>query len=192
MMRFKAVSLNKLDDETIMQIRVWRNQDFVRNMMFNSEIIGEEEHLNWINALKNDKNRDLFLFYIDEKPFAVIQYKYHEDGNYVEMGDYLISEEYQYMGYGTIMRYYTLVLIFDYLGFDRMCGEIRDINSKNIRTTKRIYGNERVVLKEKDAEGNKTRIYVTDINKEDWKNDVSKRLEQLIYKIMMKEYDIIS
>jgi len=38
------INILNLDDMYVKKMREWRNQDFVRQRMFNREIITEEEH----------------------------------------------------------------------------------------------------------------------------------------------------
>ena len=71
---FKAVELNRLDENTISNIRLWRNAEFVRKQSFNKHEITEQEHANYIKKLKEDPNRGIFVFYLDDEPFAVYNY----------------------------------------------------------------------------------------------------------------------
>lgn len=106
-MKFRAVSLNHLDNYTISHIRIWRNQDFVRKNMFQSHIITEEEHKKYINKMKQDSNRDLYVFYLDGNPFGVFQYQIDNRGT-ISAGSYLVNEKFQSCGYGVIMFYMTI------------------------------------------------------------------------------------
>ena len=64
---FKAVELKYLDSETILKIREWRNQEFVKKNMYSQHEITQEEHLKYIDNIRNDNNRGLFVFYLDDE-----------------------------------------------------------------------------------------------------------------------------
>lgn len=137
-MKFRAVELNRLDEETIANIRTWRNQDFVRKNMFNTHIITEEEHKRYIDKVKQDPNRGLFVFYLDGEPFGVFQYEVNPKERSVTNGNYLIDEEYQSLGYGAIMNYMIGVMEYTYLDVDRVCGEVIDTNQRALKTNLRF------------------------------------------------------
>lgn len=132
-MKFRAVELNRLDEETIANIRTWRNQDFIRKNMFNTHVITEEEHKRYIDKVKQDPNRGLFVFYLDGEPFGVFQYEVDLEANSVTNGNYLIDEKYQVMGYGAIMYYMIGVIQSAYLEVEKIYAEVIDTNKNAIR-----------------------------------------------------------
>ncbi len=136
---FKAVELKHLDNATIMKIREWRNQPFVRSMMFSQHEITEEEHMNYIAALKQDDNRGLFVFYLDDEPFGVFQYKLLREKNAIVPGTYLISQDYQVMGYGVIMDYMVQLITYHYLDADVIYAEVLRTNREQVKLHK-VYG----------------------------------------------------
>lgn len=135
---FKAVELKYLDKETTEQIRIWRNSEFIRKQSFTNHIITPEEHKNFINKIKNDNNRGLFVFYLDDEPFGVYQYEINHLNNFVTIGNYLIDEEYQYMGYGAIMLYFILEINFRILNIHKQYGEVLDTNVKSLSIYKKL------------------------------------------------------
>lgn len=133
---FKAVELNRLDKDTAEQIRIWRNNEFVRKQSFTTHIISPEEHKAFIDKIKNDKNRGLFVFYLDNEPFGVFQYEINLS-RVLTAGYYLTDEEYTYMGYGVIMCYYIYEISFSILKAHKYSAETLDSNKKLISMYKR-------------------------------------------------------
>lgn len=129
-MKFKAVELCRLDEETIKQIRNWRNQDFVRKMMYTQHEISEQEHLGFVENLKKDPNRGLFVYYLDEEPFGVFQYVWNREEESIRTGWYLTKEEYQDMGYGVFLRFFSLEIIYKVLKAKQVVGEVLGSNEK--------------------------------------------------------------
>lgn len=187
---FKAVELKYLDDDTIMKIREWRNQPFIKNMMYSQHDITEEEHTNYISALKKDENRGLFVFYLDDTPFAVYQYIIHPEGNYITDGNYLTEEEYQYMGYGTIQIYFMNIIKFEYLHCNKSYGEALDINQRVITLNKKFKTPLEGVLRQHQLlNGEYHDVYCYGLLRTEWE-EKKKDLEKLIYKIVDNKYEI--
>lgn len=139
-MKFKAVELNYLDEETILKIREWRNQDFVRKNMLQSHTISEDEHLAYIERIKQDENRGLYVFYLDDEPFGVFQYaiKEDEDGKYITNGCYLIHEEDKSLGYGTILFYMINWIEYNYFEIEILKTEVLSMNQEALGLHKRL------------------------------------------------------
>ena len=54
----KLVLLTSLDTESQFRVREIRNEENVRKWMYTDHIIGANEHLGWINRLKQDDCED--------------------------------------------------------------------------------------------------------------------------------------
>lgn len=189
-MKFKAVELKCLDEMTIKNIRVWRNQKFIADQMFTQHEIGEEEHQRWIDAVRKDENRHLFVFYLDDQPFAVVQSRYDPEHDYVETGDYLISEEYQAMGYGTFVKYFTSVIMYHRLGYKTIHGEILKKNKNNMRITNKLCKGE-MRVEERLIDGEKVEVCILEVDMNSGDKDNTVHLEKLINKCIEDEYEIL-
>lgn len=159
--KLRAVSLDCLDDDTIRQIRIWRNQDFVRKWMFHQEMINEEEHLSWISSIKKDSSRDVYVFYLDDEPLGIYQYRVFDDGITIEVGNYLINESYIELGYGTILVYAFSQIAYKVLGFKKMYSEVLETNRKVLKLNMRsgIFPYKEYI----NSDGNKVYCFIGDI-----------------------------
>ena len=135
--KFRAIELKYLDENTIHKIREWRNADFVREMSFTKHIISPEEHAAFIQKLKDDPDRGLFVLYFDDEPIAVFHYVLYHDGNYVTGSHYLTNGDYRYEGYGEVIAYLIKSIMFHMLKVDYELSEVLDINKKLISTCKK-------------------------------------------------------
>lgn len=187
---FKAVELKYLDDSTIMKIREWRNRDFVRKNMFNSDLISEEQHIEYIEKIKKDSNRGLFVFYLDDVPFGVYQYIIYPEGNYIMDGNYLIDEEYQYMGYGLVEVYFMNIIKFEYFHCNKGYGEVLDINKRTIMLNEKLKIVREGVLRQQCIINDEYHdVYCYGLLKEEW-SDIKEHLKRLISAIIDEQYDI--
>jgi RimJ/RimL family protein N-acetyltransferase len=69
-----GVVLKRITREDIEQIRRWRNQDFVRDQMFHTELITEIQQDAWFESVNNCLNY-YFVIHVDELPIGVIYAK---------------------------------------------------------------------------------------------------------------------
>lgn len=97
-----------LNEDYISKLRQWRNQEYVRNNMFNQDIITEEEHNSFIASLKDNKEKCINVCFVGEKPFGVIHYDFFKENNNLEFGYYLVDSSYNNSGLGIIMEYAIL------------------------------------------------------------------------------------
>ncbi len=189
--RFKAVELNCLDEATIREIRKWRNQDFVRRNMFTQDEISEENHMRWVENIRKDVNRHVFVFYLDDIPFGVENYTYDPEKNHVEIGNYLIDEEFQALGYGVIMTYFGLDIMYNVLGYENLYAEIIEYN-KNAGSVSRFFG-EQEEYKNATVEinGQQYRVNIVRGTKQDWNDFEKQKLGKLVLKFAYDDYEVI-
>ncbi len=184
---FKAVGLRRLDEDTVNQIRNWRNAEFVREQSYTNHKISEEEHKTFIEKLKNDPNRDLFVFYLNNDPFAVYSYTMNCQNNSVVVNNYLTNEDFKYMGYGAIMSYFIQQINFKILNVHKQCGEIISTNRKFIARLKKDGKIIEGILREHALiNGEYYDVYVIGILEEDFiREEVSMR--RIVHSIVKEE-----
>jgi len=67
------VLLTSLDTELQMKVREIRNEGNVRKWMYTDHVIGTNEHLGWINRLKQDDRQIVFVVLDDQhSPLGVV------------------------------------------------------------------------------------------------------------------------
>ncbi len=76
------------DNELILDILKWRNSDIVRKYSFNSSIILLEEHLKFIDSLKNNNHYKYYVLQFNNQNIGVIHYKIQEDNKTAYLGYY--------------------------------------------------------------------------------------------------------
>lgn len=186
---FKAVELKYLDAETVMKIREWRNRDFVRKMSRQQDIISEQTHMQYINRLREDQNRGLFVFYLDNEPFAVYQYILNQDKGYVESSHYLVDEKYQQLGYGAILSFFELDIIFYILNYSKSYGEVLECNKKTIALHRKFGATlEKIMPKVKQPNGERYDVYCFSIHRDTWENN--KQKYQKVIDILIDDYSV--
>lgn len=180
---FKAIELKHLEETTIMKIREWRNQPFVKNMMYSQHDITEKEHKEYVKAVLNDKNRGLFVFYLDNVPFGVYQYMIYPEENYVKNGHYLIAEDYQYLGYGALLSFFEQEIATNVLGCKAVYAEVLSYNRKAMAMNKKL-GAQLIGIQEKGATVDGISYDVYQYIIEDGWTEKKKKMEKIVYEIV--------
>ena len=188
--KIKAVELRCLDEETIQKLRMWRNQDFIREQSYNKTIISEKEHLLWVKKCKNDRNTHVFVFYANNEPFGVRQYVYCAEKDAVEVGNYLVSEDYQSMGYGALLIYFGEELLYRELKYKREYAEALTTNIKAIHTAKRIEDKGQWETYQKEVGGVLQEVMIFSGDKQEWEKE-KQRLRPLIERFADLNYEVI-
>lgn len=93
-----------LTEEKYNKIREYRNQEYIREISFNTSIISEEDHKKYKKLLEK---KDIYFAYLiinNGFDYGVITLeKLSEDNWYI--GDYLVNEDYKYEGGGIVNRF---------------------------------------------------------------------------------------
>ena len=180
-MDLKIVSINYIDDNTIDKICDWRNQDFVRTKMFARHIISLKEHRDYIDMVRKDDKRDMFVLYIDDVPFGVIQYKLYTSGNYVICGNYLINEADQDKGLGTMLVFFQNDIVFKYTECNKIYSEVLSYNKAALSINKKIGGVQEGILRQQvHMDGKYYDIYCFGLLREEW-TAIKNKYEKYIY-----------
>lgn len=136
--KIRFVNIFTEDDSIIEKVRLWRNQEHVKKYMYNQHDISIQEHINYIEKLRNDKNKGLYIIYANADIIGVFQYSINSRGNYLESGNYLTDEKYMGCGYGVIILYMLIEIAFKYLKVNKVYSEILGTNKKVISMHKKM------------------------------------------------------
>lgn len=68
----ELVLLTSLDTESQLKVREIRNEENVRKWMYTDHVIDANEHLGWINRLKQDDRQIVFVVLSEEQPLGVV------------------------------------------------------------------------------------------------------------------------
>lgn len=136
--RISFINLLDAEEKLKMQVRVWRNYDFVRENMFNTHIISESEHAEFLKRLQNIGSDRQFIAFFDAEPFGVLNLHLDIEGKRLEFGYYLTDIKYVDGGYGAILEYALLNHAFFDLGLDTVFCRTLSKNKKVVSLHKRF------------------------------------------------------
>ncbi|OLN24028.1 UDP-4-amino-4,6-dideoxy-N-acetyl-beta-L-altrosamine N-acetyltransferase [Domibacillus antri] len=126
----KAV-LKDIEEKDLKRILEWRNQEWIRRVMYHSEEISMEQHLSWFKNLQSSETAVTKLFYYDGIPYGVLNVNnIHSQHSRCEWGFY-IGEQNTPKGMGTILGFTALHYIFNELNIRKLCAEVIGSNQKS-------------------------------------------------------------
>lgn len=128
----KITNFLYLDEENYNKVLEYRNQEFIRKVSMNPDIITMKEHKNYLELLKKKDIYFAFLITNNEEDYGVISLKKITENSY-SVGDYLVKEKFKFEGGGVVnkfcMMYLCNKLNIKYLSYD-----IKYFNTRGFRT----------------------------------------------------------
>jgi len=116
------IDLNDIEKQMILR---WRNHTKIKSMMHNTLDISLQDHLNFINALKNRTDKKYFLVKEDKKDIGVIDFINITD-NEAELGIYANPT---LRGYGNILLHEICNYAFQTLKIKILKAEVYSVNT---------------------------------------------------------------
>jgi UDP-4-amino-4,6-dideoxy-N-acetyl-beta-L-altrosamine N-acetyltransferase len=130
MTKVSFLSITKANADLKETVRNWRNLDCIRSFMRNQHIISEEEHLKWIENLKNENAEKFWVIFVDDVPVGSI-YLQNVDNIKLssEWGLYIGNDDYRGKGFGKYIFFEFFKMIFDRLNFTKLWARVLSANT---------------------------------------------------------------
>jgi UDP-4-amino-4,6-dideoxy-N-acetyl-beta-L-altrosamine N-acetyltransferase len=165
-----------------------RNEPSVRHSMYTDHHISLDEHLNWVEILKNDKTQIVFIILVNDIASGVLSISaldlVHKKSDWA----FYLTDKVR-GGLGAALEFSLLNFAFDDLLLEKLNCEVLETNDVIVKLHKK-FGFIEEGFKNSNIEKNGTRIgvYFLGITKDEW---VSKRLYfQEKNKFMIEKFNI--
>ena len=131
MIKLKYKNFIYLTDNEKLLVLEWRNSDRIRTKMVNQEIIRLENHLKWLEGLKQREDCKYFLFYVNDNLVGTFCYN---DIDLLNKSCSCGSDigNINFIGFGIILNYYGFFNAFFNFDYSR-------INISVLKNNKRVY-----------------------------------------------------
>ena len=113
----------------------WRNHESIRQWMFTQDIINLEDHLNYIESLKERRDRLYFLVKQNSNPIGVIDFTGIDFKN--RCSEFGIFANPKLKGMGRVLMKVILDYAFSVLKIDRLISEVLEDNQRAIQLYER-------------------------------------------------------
>lgn len=163
------VLLTTLDTESQMKVREIRNEESVRKWMYTDHIISVNEHLGWINRLKQDHKQIVFVVLNDQNhPLGIVSVnafdRLHKRADWAY---YLTGTARG--GLGSALENAFIDFVFNILGIEKLNCEVIEGNSAVIKLHKKFLFKEEGFRRSNILKnGVRTGVHFLGLTKEDW------------------------
>lgn len=176
--------LKDIQYEDLLLVLNWRNQNHIRNVMYNSDYISIKQHLAWYERLLKNEKAISKLFYFDSVPYGIVNINELNPINRSCEWGFYIGELNASRGMGTVLGYTALNYIFDELKLRKVNASVLENNPRSKHFHEKLGFSHDVTLREHIfKEGQFMDVNVYSILHEEWKNhlkQVEERMEWYI------------
>jgi UDP-4-amino-4,6-dideoxy-N-acetyl-beta-L-altrosamine N-acetyltransferase len=165
----EVARLKPISSEDLELIYSWRNQKHIRDVMFNDQPIGWEDHLAWFEKLEKVHEKMSLLFYLRNTPLGIVNFSLDLANEKCEWGFYIGNKEAP-KGAGTIMGVAALNFIFKEINIRKVIGEVLDFNKKSLIFHEKLgfsFEGKSAI----NRNGKNTNIHRFAINKQEWESN---------------------
>jgi UDP-4-amino-4,6-dideoxy-N-acetyl-beta-L-altrosamine N-acetyltransferase len=168
---YRLIPLIDLIKETQLKVLEIRNEEYIREWMFTGNKINAEDHLAWIERLKNDKSHIcLIIINEEEQPSGAVNIKNIDKVNKIaELGFYK-SQNINEKGLMTKSLSTAIDYSFNTLGLEKIYSEVFEGNIKSLSIHKRLLFTEEGFLRLHKIKGKKRiGVHIFGLLKNEWK-----------------------
>jgi UDP-4-amino-4,6-dideoxy-N-acetyl-beta-L-altrosamine N-acetyltransferase len=188
--KYKLVPLELLNKETQLQVLKIRNEEYVREWMFQDKEISVKEHFTWVEQLKDDKTQIHLIIIIDDAitPFGSVNIKKIDMINKnAELGFYKT----QSCKENRLMEISIASLInysFMKLGIEKIYSEVFEGNIKSLNLHKKLQFIEEGFMRSHIVRnGERIGVHLFGLLKNEWQesNSIKENNEQLEIQLVL-------
>lgn len=173
-----SINFRDVTSEHIEIIYNWRNELSIRKVMYNSDFLKWEEHINWFESLLKDDSRFMKILYYEDIPYGIANFYYSDCKANVGNWGFYIGDKNAPKGMGKVLAYAMLEFLFYELNVRKVSGEVLEFNSISINFHEKIGFTKEGVLRKHILKNEQFYdVYLYSIFKNEWeekKVDVEK------------------
>jgi UDP-4-amino-4,6-dideoxy-N-acetyl-beta-L-altrosamine N-acetyltransferase len=165
----ELVLLTSLDTESQLKVREIRNEENVRKWMYTDHVISANEHLAWINRLKQDDRQIVFVVLNEERsPLGVVSVNAIDSLHKKADWAYYLTEAAR-GGLGSALEYSFIKFIFDTVGLEKLNCEVIEGNDTVVKLHKKFMFQEEGFRRSNILKnGIRIGVHLLGLTKEDW------------------------
>lgn len=187
--KIELIPLGDLSTELQLNVRDVRNEKEIRRWMYTDHIIGLNEHLDWINQIRNDKQKIIFVVMNkDEEILGIVSLNridhLHKNTDWA----YYLTKSAR-GGLGSAIEYSFINFIFDKLNIQKLNCEVVAGNDAVVKLHKKFLFEEEGLRRSNIIkEGKRVGVHFLGLTKEDWEANKGDLFEK--YKNIFDKFSI--
>ena len=164
-------------DDQIKKIRDLRNLENVKKFMYTDHIISEQEHINYITKLKNDKKNLVFIIFNHTNEIIGLVSLNSIDKLH-KKADWAFYTNPEIKNIGGVIEYYFIEFFFNQLNFEKLNCEVIENNISTRKLHKKFLFEEKEIKKDNIIKNNRRiNVYFYGLTKFNWNNRKSELLK---------------
>lgn len=170
-----GVSLKDIVLDDLDKILVWRNQEHIRSVMFNEDIILWDQHVSWYNDLMKSQYKISKIFSVNNVDYGILNInEIDRHSNKCSWGFYL-GEKKAPKGTGLLLGYTSLEFIFNELKIRKLCAEVIESNNISCKFHEKLGFKLDGILRKHIKRKNKyENVYVYSLLADEWREKRTK------------------
>ena len=177
--------INQCTSEQKVAVRDIRNQDSVRRSMYTDHEIGLDEHLKWVDRLKDDKKQIVFVVLVEEFVSGVVSVNAIDRSHKKSDWAFYLSEKVR-GGLGAALEFSLLDFVFNTLLLEKLNCEVIETNEAVVKMHKKFCFVEEGFRRENiEKEEGRIGVFFLGITKSDWlegKSSVREKYQPVLNK----------
>lgn len=143
--RVELIDINETHLDKVLE---WRNQSFIRQMMYNDKVITMDEHKNWYKRICKSNNSQTKVFLFNGLPYGIVNITNIDTKNNRCNWGFYVGEKESPRGTGTLMGKLALDYMFNEMRIRKVCAEVLSFNQKSINFHLKLGFEQEGILKE--------------------------------------------
>lgn len=185
-----SVVLGQLRDiyrHDLQKLLNWRNQEFIRKVMFNDSLISWDQHLKWYENLIKSNNKISKIFVFNGKDFGLLNINNIDEQNGSCEWGFYIGEKNSHKGAGLLLGFTSLEFIFNNLKMRKLTAKVIESNiiSRNFHE-KLGFHLDGILRKQIKRSNHYEDVYLYSIFNDEWEKkavQIKKEIEERFYHI---------
>lgn len=166
---FEELELRDIREEDLDLILQMRNQEHIRKVMFDSDIISFTKHSEWLRSLKKSETDIAKIFYNNGKPYGMLNVNKIDNRHRTCDWGFYIGDLSAPRGMGTLLGFTALNFIFNKLYMKKVCAQVIENNNISINFHEKFgFIQEGILRKQIFKEDSYKDIYLYGIFAEEW------------------------
>lgn len=170
-MRRDFIKFVDATEEHIELIYNWRNQPFIREVMYNSDFIKWEDHVNWLRSVFQDEMKFIKVLYYKDVPYGIANFHLtNKVSGFGEWGFY-IGDKNAPRGMGKVLAYSMLNFLFEEVKIRKVCADVLDFNRVSLNFHEKVGFKQDGILREHIYKNSRyCDVHLFSIFEEEWMN----------------------
>ena len=174
-------------NDQIKNIRYLRNLENNRKFMFTDHIITEQEHLNYITKLKNDKKNLVFIIFNNTSEI-IGTVSLNSIDKLHKKADWAFYTNPEIKNIGGVIEYYFIEFFFNQLNFEKLNCEVIEDNISTQKLHKKFLFEEEGIKKENIIKNHKRlNVHLYGLTKYNWNK---RKFELSNFNIFFNKYSV--